>query len=776
MRSPVKKGIALALSILLPFTAACAVFLAVLFRLSLPNEAGQTLLRGLAGEVRVVRDPWGIPHIFAGNEHDLFFAAGFVQAGDRLWQMDMMRRACSGRLAEVIGAAGLEWDRIARTLEFGESVQRERANLSPEMERLLTSFAAGVNAWMAGRRPAHWPPEFVVMAYRPEQWTVEDSLSVKPLASLGLGADLPDEILRTKILLKLSPEKAAGLLQPGIPMPENLALLKRAAPDFTEFFAHGVSNNWVVSGSRTQSGKPLLANDPHLGITLPPLWYEMHLECPTLRVTGATFPGLPLVIIGHNATAAWGITSSFADTEDIYIEEFDAAGERYRNADGWKPLEKTKETIHVRWRRTPATIELIRTERGPVISPVVIKSRLPISLKWTALEGGRTVEGFYRLNKAGNWTEFKAAMELIDSPPQNFVFADAHGDIGYYLNGRIPIRKKEAALFPYPGWKADGWWTGTLAEDEKPTILNPKQGFIVTANNSMVPAGYDHYISESWLLPFRAERIAELLSQSSKHTVETMMAVQNDIVSKQARLLLPYVLGAGTASGAAGEARRLLESWDGTIGAGAAPALFESFMDALMKAVFKDEMGDIFKGLGTLLFEEPILLYRILADRNSPWFDDRTTPAVENRDDRITKILGEAYAGLARRYGGPSKWDWAVIHSLSFRHALGRVPLLGFFNAGTHPMPGDAFTVRAAYPSPSGRTNAAASFRIIVDLGDLRKSVSINTSGESGHFLSRHYRDQLPLWLKGAYHPMLFERRDVEAQAQEVLLLSPVSK
>jgi len=771
-----KKGLGITLSALVPFLGAFAVFFAVSFRMSRPGEGGDLAFREIGRDVRVVRDRWGIPHIYAQDEDDLFFGVGYVQAEDRMWEMDLARRLGFGRLSEIVGGRALDWDKAVRSLGLPEAVRRNRGMLSADMRRVLERYASGVNAWMRSRRAYAWPPGFMVLAYRPEPWRIEDSLVVKPIASLGLDADAFDEIFRTRIVNAVGPAAALTILSEGTPAPADPELLEEASPRLSRLFDTAMSNSWVVAGSRTASGRPLLANDPHLAIELPPLWYEMHLECPTLRVTGVTFPGLPLVVIGHNGRVAWGITDSFADTEDLYLEQLDPSGRSFRTGESWKPLDTRRETIAVRWRGKPETIDVSWTDRGPIISPAVVQSRLPLSLRWTAHEPGRAFEGFYGLNKAEGWADFLAALALIDGPPQNFVYADTRGNIGYRLSGRIPVRKREAALYPYPGWRPDGRWTGFLAEAEKPSLFNPGRGHIVTANNRITPPGYPHYISESWLLPFRAERIEELLLEGGKHSVESMMRIQNDILSKQAELVLPYVRGPAVEEGGAPETLSLLEGWDGTVGPGTAPAVFEVFMDRFYRNTFDDELGDIFEGLGILLEQEPVLLYRILPDGHSIWFDDTATPEVEDREAIVRKSLEEAVEWLGRKYGRREKWDWARLHALRLRNPLGRIPLLGFFNAGTWPMPGDAFTVRAAYARRGFGTRAAASYRMIVDLGDVRSSLAVITSGESGHFLSRHYTDQLPLWLRSEYHLMLFDREDIEDNAESVFVLRAAGK
>ncbi|GAH45471.1 unnamed protein product, partial [marine sediment metagenome] len=322
------------------------------------------------------------------------------------------------------------------------------------------------------------------------------------------------------------------------------------------------SNNWVLTGSRTESGKPLLANDPHLEISLPPIWHEIHVVCPSLNAVGVSLPGVPLVIIGHNESIAWGITNSGVDVQDLYVEKLNSSKDMYWNYDGWKPLFIKEERIEIRGEKEPERIEVSWTERGPVVSPILSENEKHLSLSWTIYDGGRTMESFYLLNKAQNWQEFVDALKLFDAPPQNFVYADKEGNIGYYLSGKIPIRAEKAALFPYPGWKEDGRWQGFLKEEEKPNFYNPENGLIVTANNKIIPDNFPHYMGFEWEAPFREERIKELLLQLEKHSVETMKVIQNDIFSKKGELFLPYIEEIKIANGESKKALDILKNWD----------------------------------------------------------------------------------------------------------------------------------------------------------------------------------------------------------------------
>jgi len=541
----------------------------------------------------------------------------------------------------------------------------------------------------------------------------------------------------------------------------------------------GGSNNWVVSGSRTESGLPLLANDPHLEITLPPIWYEMHLFSPGFNVVGVSFPGVPLIIIGHNADIAWGVTSSAADVQDIYAEKLNKTGDAYLEPEGWKPLRRSEEVIRVRGKKDPVRMEVLWTSRGPILSGAADTDGASFSLRWTIHEGGRILEAVYLLNKARDWQEFCRAMEFWDTPSQNIVYADIQGNIGYYLSGKIPLRKKSAAVFPAPGWEAENQWQGFLEEGKKPNVFNPESGFIITANNKIIPGDYPFYISCDFDLPFRVNRIEELISGQARHSVDSFRRIQNDVHSKRAELFLSYIRSLKPADEKAKKAQALLGAWSGEMKAGPEAALFAVFVDILCEEVFEDELGEEFEDFRRLFRRKQAGLFRLLSDPVSEWYDNTQTGGREDRDGIFCLSLKKAYEWLEKEQGSPEKWDWTRLHAITFSHALGQVPLFRFFNRGPFPLDGDSFCVRASFGhdiAGNFATTHGASCRQIIDLSDFRNSVCVLSSGQSGHFLSRHYDDQMPLWLRGGYRPMLFHPDDVEANASAILVLKPFSR
>lgn len=747
-------------------------FIFIQIQLYIPRIKGTVSLDGLEAEVRITRDNWGIPHIFAQSENDLFFACGFVHAQDRMWQMELSRRAGFGRLSEIFGRRTVENDKFMRNIGLKEAVQKDFEKLSPRMKELLQSYSHGVNSWI-NTRHFNWPPEFMLLRYRPQAWEPLDSLVIKEIMALILCVDYQSEAMRGKLVKKLGPQKALQILEEGIGQApsdiEGLFLAEGLSP-----FPSQGSNNWVLAGSRTESGKPLLANDPHLEISLPPIWYEVHLVCPGLNVIGVSIPGIPLVIIGHNESIAWGMTNSGVDVQDLYLEKINASRDSYLDGDEWKPLLKKEEMIKVKGQKQPERMEVSWTRRGPLVSPLIVKSHSPISLSWTIYEGGQAMEAFYLLNRAKTWQEFVEALKLFDAPSQNFVYADREGNIGYYLSGKIPLRSELAALFPFPGWKEEGAWKGFLEEEKKPYLFNPGQGFIVTANNKIVPNDFPYYLSFDWEAPFRAERIKELLSQKEKHNVDSFKKIQNDIFSKKGELFLPYALQIKAAERKAEEAIKILKGWDLLISSGKEPALYEAFMRFFPEETFKDELGEDFQSFNSFFRRKKAGLLRILSEQSSPWFDKKDTQEIETRDEIIKMSLERAYEWLEKNYGPSDNWDWTKINSFTFRHALGVVPIFKFFNRGPYPMDGDSFTVRVSSTSQNG--TLAASYRQIIDLADFKNSVCVLSSGQSGHFRSRFYDDQIPLWIQAEYHPMLFDSKDIEARSVGTLKLGPLSK
>jgi penicillin amidase len=768
-----KKILLSLLTALFFFVLGVALFFTLSLRSSRPDLKGVRKLAGVRDEVILVTDTWGVPHIYAQNEEDLFFACGYVQARDRLFQMDLVRRFAWGRLSEIFGPGMLRRDKVMRTLGLGEAAAKDLSLLHPSAGKLLRQYCRGVNAWMQGRR-MNWPPEFLALRFQPEPWRPEDVLIINDLMALAWPPDFAAELLRMNLFKKLGDVKAAELLEPGLQ--GRPPLLLEAVLEGREYAVPQQGSAWVVSGARTKSGLPILASDSQMAAGLPSLWYEMHLDCPGLHAAGVTFPGIPLILAGHNDSLAWGLTGSGLDAQDLFIEELDGGRSKYRGPDGWETVKKKRVLIKVRGRRRPLPWIVEWTERGPILSPLIIKSEKPLSLRWALHDGSRSFEAFLGMNKARTTEEFRAALALGILSSSHVVFADREGNIGGSPGGGIPLRKAESGAFPYPAWDAEGAWKGYLPEGETFGAADPAEGMVVAAGCPLVPAEFPHYAGIGLGRSIRAERIRELLSQTESHTLDSFKLIQGDVFSKMGEGLMQAVPEGIESDPAYGDAIRMLKGWDLQMGEGSAPALYGVFQSILYGEIFLDELGADFPDFEEWFLGRSRGLQSVLMDPESTWFDNTATPERETRRDILLSSLARAYGWLSSRWGAdPAAWSWPEINTLSFRHPLGGRRLTRFLNRGPFPMKGDPFTILVSRPMPDQGRAYSAGYRQILDLGDWKNCISVIPTGQSGHFRSPHYDDQIPLWVDGRYHPMLFYSEDVETYAEGKLFLIPSS-
>ena len=514
-------------------------------RRSLPQVNGKVTVAGLSGAVEIVRDRNGIPYIYGKTDHDAFFALGYVHAQDRLWQMELQRRIGAGRLSEVLGDATIETDQFLRTLGVYRAAEASWPALAPEAQSALQAYADGVNTFLAEGHPL--PPEFVILGFKPEPWQPADSLVWAKMMSWNLGDTYGDDLLRGQMTAALGPERAAQLM-PGYPAgtpiilpPDAMAAeLLRVDNVLRETLGLGDksngSNNWVVNGARTASGKPLLANDPHLGAQIPAIWYLAGIQGDKVHAVGATLPGLPAVVIGHNDEIAWGVTNLGPDVQDLYIERVNPANPGQYEVNGqWTDLQVVPEEIKVKGEEKPIDWAARATRHGPLISDVTDERGHALALRWPALDpGDTTMNAFLAINYARNWDDFTAAMRDYIGPSQNFVFADRAGNIGYFGPGRIPVRAKGDGTTPVPGWTDEYAWTGWIPFEQLPHAYNPADGYVVTANNKVVPDDYPYFITTDWAPPYRAKRIVELLTAKNGLTPDDYARIQGDQASAQA--------------------------------------------------------------------------------------------------------------------------------------------------------------------------------------------------------------------------------------------------
>ena len=755
---------------------------AYLIRRAFPVTSGRLAVAGLQEPVEVIRDRWGIPHVFARNTHDLLFAQGYVHAQDRLWQMELNRRAASGRLSEVSGRATLETDRFLRTIGLRRAAEAEAQRLSGAIKEALEAYAGGVNAFIETHR-GRLPIEFTFVGLTPEPWTPTDSLAFAKLMAWILSGNWRDELLRAHILSRFGPEGVLALIPPYpadapvIAPPEaggytwNLSAL-RNLPDLAGTIPGVGSNNWVIAGTRTATGAPLLANDPHLEAAMPSVWYEMHLTDGDYNAIGSTFPGTAGVVIGHNEHIAWGVTNAGPDVQDLYIERFDQADPtRYLYQGQWLRAQVIREKILVKG--AEPVIETVRiTRHGPILNNVVEGLDAFVALRWTALDPGTLPESVLRVGRAKNWNEFRAALRLWTVPAQNFVFADRDGNVGYQLPGRIPVRAKGDGLFPVPGWTGEYEWTGEVPFDALPSVFNPPQGFIVTANNQIVPDSFPYLISRDWDPGYRARRITDLVSQMPKASIEDLQRIHRDVTSLPAQAVVRALQDVRITEEPAASLLAELTAWDGVLAADSrAAAVYETFRLALLPLVFTDVLGpDLSEEYFGRSDAWQAVVTRFLADPQSAWWGP------DGRDAVVTQALVDAEKTLTARLGSDrSRWTWGRLHVMEFVHPIGRISALAWiFNATAPPTGGDLFTVNnAGFDRKTYRQRVVASYRQIIDLQEWDRSVSIHTTGQSGLPFHRHYRDFVPMWATGQYHPMLFNRERIQQEAEGTLTLAP---
>ncbi len=752
-------------------------------RTSLPQTDGSLAVSGLAAPVEILRDGDGVVTIRAAGENDGYFALGFAHAQDRLFQMEFMRRLGAGRLSEVIGPATLELDKRMRVFGLHALAEASFAELSPEVQTAIEAYAAGVNAFLAARRGV-LPLEFQLLRTAPAPWRPADSLVWGRLMALQLSTNWREELFRLRLSRRLAPDRLEALW-PALPGGGDGAALDPAerfgggagsaidlaglSPTFDGI--PGASNSWAVDGRFTASGKPLLANDPHLGLALPDQWYLARIETPGGTVAGATAPGVPFVIIGHDGHVAWSFTTTAGDTQDLFVERLTPGSpDRYVTAGGDSLFVSRAETIKVRG-EADVTLTVRQTAHGPVISDIGLAAEAAgagevVALAWPGfLENDRTAEALYRMNHAADAASFREALRLFDSPQQNVVFADTAGAIGFVAAGRMPVRKalSGGGQMPAPGWTGAYDWTGFLPFEELPQVLGPPSGRIVTANNDIGPPGYRHFIAARWEEPYRARRIDELLDerQASALTAADMAAIQMDDLSLAARDLLPGLLSGLPAvplEGAAATAAEILAAWDYRMDRDRpAPLIFTAWLQELDRRVFAAELGPLYadfarwngNGAGALLagFSRP----------QRDWCGLAALAAQPACQAALGPSLEAAVAALAEAYGGdPDSWRWGDAHRARFAHPLlDRISVVGDLAASTVETDGDDFTVNrgTALPAPSLRFPHVhgASLRAVFDLADLDRSLFMIPGGQSGNPLSAHFTDLVDPWRDGVF-------------------------
>ena len=741
---------------------------------ALPAYEGTVTAKGLLAPVTIGRDKHGIPLITAASEDDAYFALGYVHAQDRLFEMEMMRRQGQGRLAELVGNPGIAPDRFMLTLGVYRRAAADFAGLDEPTRRAFARYAEGVNAWLDERHPL--PLEFDLLQFRPERWQPADSLVWQKLMGLQLSSNWDRELAQAALAAKLGPARAAAL-DPD-PRPTDavtisqsdlaglrFADLRRAMTEVVQ--PNSASNVWTVAGNRTATGKPILANDPHLNFQAPSIWYFVGIDTPDLKMFGATLPGVPLQIVGHNGHVAWGLTTTESDTSDLFVEqtvENQAGGtDSYVTPTGAEPFIVRTETIRPRF-NAAMTLTVRETRHGPVVSDILGASPgtpdYAGEKRVLALAAGllapddRSAQALYRMNHAATVDAFRAALADFHAPQQNIMFADTAGGIGYVAAGRVPIRKSGDGMTPVPGWSGDYDWTGWIPFAELPQSLNPPSGVLINANNKMVPDGYPYLLAAHWPEAYRANRIRDAIAATPRVSPDTTAALQQDVVSLMARDLLP-VLMAHTAG--VGDKKLLdrLKSWDGTAARDKwEPLVFAVWMERVKRRIFADDLGDLYPDFGGA---RPLLMRDVLTGE-ADWCDDKTTQATETCDQMVSAAWADTLAWLKeRRLSTVDKVHWGNFHQARFPHLLfGNFPVIGGLGALSIATPGDTYTVnRGTFLSPASRAPFrhvhGSSLRAVYDLGDLAASRFALPGGQSGQIASRHYGDLLRDWRDGRY-------------------------
>jgi len=834
------RGLVRALIVIIVLAILVSAFGIFTARRSFPQTSGTLKVAGLHGPVEIYRDAQGIPQIYAQDEHDLFFAQGFVHAQDRFWQMDFWRHIGSGTLSEMFGQGELKTDLFLRTLGWARVSQEEIAQMDPATLALLEDYADGVNAYLADHKGSALSLEYAVLTllnpgYQPQPWEPLNTLTWAKVMAWDLGGNMDNEIERSILLKTLGPDMTSQIVPstypsdhpltlpnppfgPGGPPPAASSVAGLLASDsglssslielssqiasldgLTGGGGRGLgSNDWTVSGSRTATGMPILANDPHLAIQMPSIWYQIGLHCAPknaacpMDVVGFSFAGAPGVIIGHNDQIAWGFTNVNPDVQDLYIEKINPDNPNQYEVNGqWVDMTLVKETIHVAGGQDqPLTVRY--TRHGPIVSDtyqplqgfgdkagIQLPPQFALALRWTALEPTMTWRAILKLDSATNFQQFRDALRDFAVPSQNMVYADVQGNIGYQVPGLVPIRAHGNGLLPVPGWTDDYEWTGYIPFDQLPYSYNPPQGFIVTANNEVVGSDYPYLIQLEWDKGYRAARITQLIQAKAKLSLDDMKAIQGDDYDASAAETIPYLAALSWQKPEEQQAVQLLKGWDFQDRMDSTPAaIYNAFYNALLADTFRDQLPKNYwpKGDDTYIY----IVGQLLSQPNSPWWDDQATPQVEGRDDILRRALDDGLADLEARLGANmSAWQWGKLHTATFQNqSLGESgvgPIEALFNRGPFAVSGSGSVVNATlWDATQGyQVTQLPSMRMLVDLSNLDNSLTVFTTGQSGHAYNAHYIDLANLWRTIQYYPMLWSQERVLSSSPQHLTLTP---
>jgi penicillin G amidase len=792
------------LLILLIAIVAIGAWLYSIARSPLPELDGTISVHGISGPVSVIRDNHGVPTIEAATLDNLFFAQGYVTAQDRLFQMDLMRRAAAGELSEIVGNVALKHDRQQRILGLRAATEKGLQTSTPEDRQHFDAYARGVNAYLDSHRD-RLPLEFRLLHYSPRPWRMQDSLVIAYQMIETLSTSPQAALTREKVLARLGPEltgdlyvnsswldhpptaptssanapplisenaPAGAVSASGSELSDAAGLRPWLQPHFRNDDPEPLgSNNWVVSGAHTVSGKPLLSNDMHLGHQMPNLWYEAHLRSGDFDVAGVTLPGYPYVIVGHNRRVAWGFTNVGPTVEDAYVENFNQSGE-YQIPDGWKQPEIRHEVIHVKGGQD-VSLDVQVTRHGPIVTELAPGETRKIALRWTLYD--RVSNPFFHVDSAQNWEQFRRAFSEFDAPGQNVVYADVDGNIGYQATGKVPIRASGDGSLPVDGSNNAHEWTGYVPFDKLPSVLNPTSGFIGTANARITPDGYPYSISAEWEAPWRVDRIYHVLGFGRKFSASDMLAIQTDIFSELDRFvadkLVSAVDHAKNPSPRAKQAADILRSWNGQMTAdSAAPTIVSQARLELKRMLLEPKLGSApnqepgsdlsWKSYHWMM--ETMWLENVLSHQPARWLP----PNYSSFDELLAAALD---AAVTKAPSDLNSWKWGPQNSVTIQNlVLGKIPVVRHWTGpGEQPQSGSGYTVKA-----SGR-DYGPSERFTADLSNLDGSTLNLVTGESGNFLGPYYMDQWKAWYYGHTFALPFSKTAVENTAVHRLMLEP---
>ncbi|TFB14076.1 penicillin acylase family protein [Filobacillus milosensis] len=757
----------ISLVIVLLVVASLLLYVNAYINRSLADTEGTKSVSGLNEQVEILRDENGVPHITASNDYDLFFAQGYVTAQDRLFQMEMARRQASGELSEVAGEVALNQDKYFRTLGLRRAAEKSLELYDEESIKVLEAYADGVNQYIQEvKKDNKFPVEFKLMGVEGmDEWTVIDSLTIGKYMAYDLGGHWERQAFNYYLMHNFNEEEAYELFptypedgltnisdEEYVDITANLT----QAPKTHEFNG---SNNWVVSGDKTDSGLPLLSNDPHLGLATPSIWYQVHLDSDKYNVSGVIFAGIPGVILGHNEDVAWGVTNVGPDVQQLYLEQrHEDDPHKFKYEDEWVEAEVITETIEIK-DQDPVEYEVIETIHGPVISEFANNTggeEAVFSLDWTALDATPELSAVLKINRAKNWEEFEKALEDFHAPAQNFVFASKDGTIAYKANGKIPkYDDPDHALLPLPGWNSEYDLDEFIPFDELPRIVNPEKGFVATANNKVISDEYPYHISHMWAQPYRYTRIHEVLQESDSLSIEDMKDLQMDQMNLQARQFTPIftdILENTQLSSKEQKAIDSLKSWNYVDDAdNPQPLIFHRLLKHIEDELFADEIPEevlsMFKGSGQNLDQ---LIMKAYEGKDVLWFEKNggleqvISNAFTKTIDELEEMQGE----------NMSEWAWGDYHQVYFAHPLSNISILDEFFNPIEPVPvgGSNVTVMAASFKDNGITNHGASWRFVIDLENINQAHHIVGPGQAGHYRSKWYDNQIMDWVEGNYH------------------------